>query len=56
MSEKKFQIEKSLMGEKLQYFKVQKCPVCESEDRKIIYKDLVHTCKVLKKIGIEVQN
>lgn len=40
----------------LQYFDRQTCPVCQSSSKKTVYRDLLHTCNVLRKIGLELKN
>jgi len=39
-----------------EYLIAQDCPVCISNDKKLIFKDLVHTCNVLKKAGTLISN
>src|SRR5260221_1709063 len=39
-----------------EYFIKQNCPVCNSEQSIALFKNLIHTCNVLKKAGINVSN
>jgi 2-polyprenyl-3-methyl-5-hydroxy-6-metoxy-1,4-benzoquinol methylase len=39
-----------------QYFDQQACPVCKHRNYSIVYKELIHTCHVLKKAGIGLKN
>ncbi len=38
------------------YFVKQDCPVCASNDKKILHKDILHTCHVLQKSGVAINN
>ncbi|MBS1735242.1 MAG: class I SAM-dependent methyltransferase [Bacteroidetes bacterium] len=35
---------------------IRKCPVCDSPEKKPVFKNLIHTCNVLKKSGINLKN
>lgn len=39
-----------------EFFAEVNCPVCDSNDKKVVFKDLVHTCNVLKKSRISFTN
>src|SRR6188768_383687 len=39
-----------------EYFIKQDCPVCNSDQAKVLHKDIVHTCKVLEKSGVQIKN
>jgi hypothetical protein len=42
--------------EQQEYFATQNCPICGSSEKTALFKNLVHTCKVLKKAGVNIKN
>lgn len=38
------------------YFVHQDCPVCGSKEKNILHKDILHTCHVLEKSGVAINN
>ncbi len=48
---------KNYMEKTKKYFEnIGHCPVCGSINEKKLYKDIIHTCDVLRKAGIQIEN